>query len=143
MVVPRLTAADSTHGSMVIVASTTQPPRPSQKIPTPAFWSEKQWAQHFGNDTGENPAMTSLWLASLFGTLVLAFVLVQHGFSMRSAVGCLVLGGVLTGFLKAKGRQKSTAESLASGVLYAVVLVVVIPVVAMGILFVGCTVCAR
>lgn len=139
LVVPRLMGASSEHGRMVIVASSTpSSPRPTQRIPRPAFLGEQ-----FGQETEENPAMTTLWLGSLFGTLVLAFVLVGNGFGLKAAVACVVLGGILTGFLRAKGTRQPVAQALLSGLGFAVVLVVVAPVLALGILFVGCTACAQ
>ena len=144
MAVPWLTGASSAPGAMVVVASTMlPPPRPTQKIPPLDFWSERRWAEQFGNETEEHPAMAALWLATLFGTVVLAFVLITHRCSIGTIVGCLVLGGLLTGFVRAKGGRNSVAGSLVSGVLLAIALVVLVPVMALGILFVGCTACAQ
>ena len=129
---------------MVIVASSTpSSPRPTQRIPLPAFLDETRLSEQFSQETEENPAMTTLWLGSLFGTLVLAFVLVGNGFGLKAAVACVVLGGVITGFLRAKGTRQPAAQALLSGLGFAVVLLVVAPVLALGILFVGCTACAR
>lgn len=144
MAVPRLTAASSEHGRMVIVASTMLPaPRPTQTIPPLGFWNEQRWTQQFSDKTENNPVLAALWLAILFGTVVLTIVLITHRCSMGTILGCLVLGGVLTGFVMAKGGQNSLAASLVSGVLFAIALVVLVPVMALAILFAGCTACAQ
>ena len=144
MAVPRLMAAADAPDAMIIVASTTLPlPRPTQKIPSLDSWRERRWAEQLGQETEETPVMAALWLGTLFGTVVLAFMLITQGHGVAAVVSCLVLGGALTGFIRAKGGQHSVASSLLSGVLFAIALVVLVPVLALGILFVGCTACAR
>ena len=144
MAVPRLSSSSSAHDAMVVVASTTLPtPRPTQKIPPLDVWSERRWAEQFGNETEEHPAMAALWLGTLFITVVLAFILMTHRCGVGTIVGCLLVGGALTGFVRAVGGRHSMAASLVSGVLFAIALVVLVPTLALGILFVGCSACAR
>lgn len=142
MVVPRLSAVDSTHTGMVIVASTPSPsPRVARQIPTLEPWSEGKWAEHYRDVTGEVLESSPLWLVGLFATLVVAFVLMVRGHRPGQIVGCLLLGGILTGILRARARGSSGAESVMSGLMFGVALVIIMPILAVGILFVGCAAC--
>ena len=144
MAVPRLAPSPSVADAMVVVASTTPPtPRPTQTIPPIDVWSERRWAEQFSNETEEHPALAALWLGILFITVVSAFVLVTHRSGIGSIAGCLLLGGALAGFVRAMSVRNSMAASLVSSVLFAAAMVVLVPVVAVGILFVGCTACAK
>ena len=87
--------------------------------------------------------MGSFVFVSLIATLALAFVMMLRGFSVGSIAICLVLGGMITGFLLAKQNGKSGMEGIVSGVVFTVVLMVATPALALGILFMGCTVCAK
>ena len=87
--------------------------------------------------------MGSFVFVSLIATLALAFVMMLRGFSVGYIAGCLVLGGMITGFLLAKRNGESPVKGIASGVVVVVVLMILTPVLALGILFMGCTVCAR
>jgi len=87
--------------------------------------------------------MAALWLGILFLTVVLTFVLITRRSSVGIIVGCLLLGGALTGCVRAMGSRRPMATSLISGVLFALALVVLVPALLLGILFVGCTACAK
>ena len=142
MVVPRLSATAPAHPDMVIVASPAPPkPRPSRNVPALGFWNKSKWAEHTREAPDGPPGLASLGFVGLFATLVIAFILLLRGFGMGAIVGCLVIGSILTGCLRARYQGKSVAEGVISGLGFAVVLAVVVPVVAVGILFVGCTVC--
>ena len=142
MVVPRLSAVDSAHTGMVIVASTPSPlPRVVRRIPTHESWTDAKWAEHYREMTGEVLGSSSLWLVCLFATLVAAFVLMIRGHPPGQIFGCLLLGGILTGILRARARGSSGPKSVVSGLMFGVALVIIIPILAVGILFVGCAAC--
>jgi hypothetical protein len=142
MVVPRLSAVDSAHTEMVIVASTPSPSaRVARQIPTLGLWSDEKRAEHHREVTGEVLVSSPLWIMGLFATLVVAFVLMVRGHSFGQIVGCLLLGGIITGMLRARARGSSGAKSVISGLLFGVALLIITPIIAVGILFVGCTAC--
>ena len=96
MVVPRLSAADSTHSAMVIVASTSaSKPRESQQIPPPRFLGEWKWMDQSHANTRDSLTEAPLWMASLVLTFVVAFVVGVKGMKMAPVIWSLVLGGIL------------------------------------------------
>lgn len=144
LVVPRLSGNTTEHGGMVIVASSSlPPPRPTQRIPPLTLKSDSFWTDNISDVPKENPVMTTCWVACLFATFVLTFVLAGNGFSPQALLACVVLGGMLTGYLRARGSSKPAAEALLSGIGFAFILVVVAPILLVGILFIGCVACSR
>src|SRR5713226_4980178 len=76
LVVPRLTASDSAHPGALVIAST---PGSRPRIPPPVtpldLWTRESWAQHVDEVTGETPETSPLWLVSLCGTILVAYLL--------------------------------------------------------------------
>ncbi len=143
LVVPRLTATDSTHPGAVIVASTPPPkPRPTSRLPILDPWTEEKWAQHSSETAGETPWKTPVWAASLFATLVVAVVLRANGAEVGPTAGCLLLGGLSTGILMANAKSASGTRAVLTGLAIVAAAVVLLPMIALGILFIGCT-CGR
>ena len=143
MVVPRLSAADPAHPSMVVVASTPAPaPRPdtSTKVPTLQAWTEDQWTQH-SKDIRDEPSQMPNWIVCFFATLMISFALRLGRAGWWPVVGCLVAGGILSGVLLAKGTQSHGARNIVSGFAIVLAIVFLLPVVALAILFVGCFGC--
>ena len=129
---------------MVLVASSSPPPpRPTQRIPPLNPLGGPFWPREITDAPNENPVLATCWIACLFATFVLAFVLAGNGFKPQAIFACVVIGGLLTGYLRAKGSSKPTAQALLAGLGFAVVLLLVTPILLLGILFIGCAACAR
>ncbi|MEY4385419.1 MAG: hypothetical protein RLY20_702 [Verrucomicrobiota bacterium] len=144
LVVPRLSGNTTEAGGMVLVASSSAPAtRPTQYIPPFTNASEPFWTGRIADVPKENPVMTTAWVACLFATFVLAFVLASKGLGMQALLSCVLVGGALTGYLRARGSSRPTSEALLSGIVFAVALVIVTPVLLVGILFIGCAACSR
>jgi len=143
LVVPRLTAADLAHGGMVVVApASLSPPRPTQRIPPLDPWTERRWAEHAGLANGETPFLTTLWVTIMCGVFVLTFVLLGHGVDVRTTIASASVGLILAGYVRSRSLRKSRGEALLQGLVFAIVLSVTMPVVFLGVLFVGCAACS-
>jgi len=139
MVVPRLSASDSEHPAMVVVASTPTPPRsPAQPL---RAWTEQEWAGLSRQDPGRADAEAPHWVIAVVGTLILAFIFRIHRASFFVVAAVIVLGAVVSGMLLAKGRSSSGAYSILTGLGYAMVILIVLPIAALSILFIGCVAC--
>jgi hypothetical protein len=142
MVVPRLTATDSTHPAMVLVAST---PAPKHIVPPPIpplrAWTEQEWARHSQSLPGGKPGQAPHWVLSLFGTLIVVFILRINHAGIGLVIACLILGGALSAVLMVKDRKSTGAYTLLRGLGIAVALCFLLPVVALGVLFIGCMSC--
>ncbi len=139
MVVPHLTASDSAHPAMVIVASIPSPKRAEPPpIPVLKAWTEQEWARR-SRGLGEAAEKTAPhWMLSFIGTLIVLFVLKINHAGAWAMVLCLVLGGVLSGLLIAQDRKSAGAFSLVKGIGIAVLVALLLPIVALGIVFIGC-----
>jgi hypothetical protein len=139
MVVPHLTATDATHPAMVLVASAPSPKR-SEPPPIPVMkgWTAQEWAQR-SKSLGRVVQKTAAhWILSFIGTLIVAFVLRINRAGLWPILFCLILGGVLSAVLIAKDRRSTQAYSLIKGLGIALAVAIVIPVIGLGILFIGC-----
>ena len=142
MVVPRLTAAESTHPAMRLVAST---PGPKHSAPPPITnlraWTEQEWLVHCQALSGVAEKTAPHWVLSLFGSLIVMFVLRVNHAGAWPIVLCLVAGGALSAVLMAKHRKSKGAYTFVRGLGIALAVCLLIPVVAIGILFLGCMGC--
>jgi len=142
MVVPRLTAADSMHPAMLIVASTPAPKhRAPAPIPTLRAWTEQEWAQQVHSIGGAADKTAPHWVLSLFGTLIVVFVLKVNHAGVWPILVCLLLGAALSAVLLIKDRKSAGAYTLLRGLGIALALCFLLPVVALGVLFIGCMGC--
>jgi hypothetical protein len=141
MVVPHLTAADSAHPTILLVASTPAAKRPeTRSITTIRALTEREWAEHtkkFGG--GDNSA--PLWIVSLIGTLIVTFVLQMNRAGLWPVLLCLIIGGSMSAVLIIKSMRSSAAHSLLKGLSLVFLVLLFIPVIAVGILFIGCMGC--
>jgi hypothetical protein len=146
MEVPRLSAADASHPAMYLVASVPAPKqRFSSRIPTIDLWREKEWDERYrAMTTPEQP--TPAWVMSGVGTLIAAAVLKAARAPAWGIILCVLAGTALSAYLVYKRRMIATVPLGTAGTFVKVIagiglLILAIPAVALGILFIGCTVC--
>jgi hypothetical protein len=102
--------------------------------------TEREWAEHtkkFGG--GDNSA--PLWIVSLIGTLIVTFVLQMNRAGLWPVLLCLIIGGSMSAVLIIKSMRSSAAHSLLKGLSLVFLVLLFIPVIAVGILFIGCMGC--
>jgi len=146
MVAPKLTAFGSetaTNLSLALPVATPvsrQPPVPLYPRPKDAsFWTEAEWDRHVAGVEGDLSPVTFLILAGLvLLPLVVALLLDSYGLYGRVIVGWIVGWAVVVGFVLARRQKTSLGSQLASGLVNAVGLLLVIGALALGILFIGC-----
>jgi len=141
MVMPRLTGAGPKDSGMVIVASTSRPAPPVlPRTPVVKAWTEEEWARRTGpaESSGEGPGTASLGAA--LATLIIAAILRAHSAGSGLIVAWLIVGSIITGILLAKGRAKG-AGGVVKGFALVLGVIIVLPLLAMSVLFIGCTAC--
>ena len=141
MVVPRLTGAEAAHGGMVLVASTSRPAAPV--LPAPPVvkaWTEGEWARRAGPaETGEDGRVT-VWMGAGLATLIIAAILRAHSAGSGLIFVWVIAGSIITGILLAKGRTKG-ARGILKGFALMLAAIIVLPLLALSVLFIGCTAC--
>ena len=145
MEVPRLSASEGSPSGMCIVASTPRPqPRVLSRIPTIDLWTERDWDDHF-REGANKPQQTPAWIISALGTLICAAVLKAELVPDWAVWLCVAAGTVLSCILFAKKRTIASPAPEYGSVMIVLLriglLLIAIPVVALGILFLGCTAC--
>ena len=141
LVVPRLTAAASGHRSMVVVASTPSPKHAPPPIQPVRAWTEQEWSQLSREMKGRADGQAPHWVLSAIGTLIVAFILRVNLASPWLIAGALVCGSAISAVLLSKGRKSAGAYVMLQGLGYFFLLLALLPVVALGVLFVGCMAC--
>lgn len=141
MTVPRLTASDSARQPMLVVASRPGPKRPpTGPLPTVRPLTEREWTEYSQQFSGENKT-APVWLLSLIATLIIAFILKINRAGIWSIAVCLLAGTVFSAIFIIKDLRSAAAYSVLKGVSIVLALSVFIPVIALGILFIGCMGC--
>jgi hypothetical protein len=141
MVVPRLSPTDSTHPETLVVASTPAPKPPkTTSIPLVRAMTESEWAEH-SKKMGASEKTAPLWLLTLIATLIIAFVLQINRANIWAIMLCLVLGAVVSAVLLVKNLRSTAAYSVLKGLSLVLAIAIFIPVIAIGILFIGCMGC--
>jgi hypothetical protein len=140
MVVPHLQPSDPAHPAMVLVASPPGPARPDPApIPLQSLRSAQEWAQRSrGLAQAAAEKTAPHWVLSFLAMLIVLFILRIHRSPPWLVISCLIAGTVLTGLLMAKHRKSAEAYSVLRGLGIAAAVCILIPVVALGILFIGC-----
>lgn len=144
MVVPRLTGPSSPHPDTVIVASLPPPiPRPAAWVATSAVWTKADWERHYDEVTGTAPEHSPAWLVAAFCTLIAAAVLRANQAGLWLIIVALMVGGVVAGILAARSGAGAAAAGyqILRVLTYICAGIIILPVLALGILFLGCTVC--
>jgi hypothetical protein len=139
MVVPRLTAADSTQPRMVLVASTVTPKHiPSVPVQISRAWTEREWAQHMTEIEGVPwQDANAPWILAFFATLIIALILKVNGISGWVMTVWLIFGGGLAGVLVGKAFGFRKGYSMVNGLIVALGFAFLVPVV-LGSIFSGC-----
>ncbi|MEI6783574.1 MAG: hypothetical protein WCQ21_22000 [Verrucomicrobiota bacterium] len=151
MEVPRLSAADAAHPDMCVVAAIPQPrQRLASRIPTIDLWKEDEWEERY-RAAATPPRQTPVWLVSAIGTVIAAAVLKASLAPIWAVALCVLAGTGLSCFFVAKGQTIAGASLGASSggglgrvlsiMLHIFLLLLAIPVVALGVLFIGCVAC--
>lgn len=147
MVVPILSAMDAAHPDICLVAAI---PAPRQKfrshLPLLDPWTEDEWEKHSRAKAGEPSGNVPHWIVSSLLTIVLAAVLRASGTGWFAIVVVLVVGSLLSGYLMRKAGAESlggasVANAIGQGLMAVLMVMLAIPLIALGILFVGCGVC--
>jgi len=141
MIVPRLTASDSTHPQILLVASPPGPKRPaSRPMPTVGPLTEREWSEHT-RKFGAADKTAPLWLLSLVGALITGFVLKINGAGIWPIMISLLAGAVFSAFLMIKDLRSAAAYSVLRGLSIILALCVLVPLIAIGVIFIGCMGC--
>jgi len=148
MEVPRLSAAEASHPDMCVVASIPLPKRHfTSRIPTIDLWTEDEWEERY-RAAATPPQQTPVWLVSAMGTVIAAALLKAILSPSWAIVLCVLAGTVLSCFFVAKGQTVAEASvayprlgGAVSVAAHIFLLLLAIPFVALGVLFVGCVVC--
>ena len=139
MVVPVLTAGDSTHPEMCVVAAVPTPKRKlAFRIPTLDVWQADEWEENLREHETVPMSQIPQWVVCAFGTtIVVGFLL---AFSVRSwlVIASLIIGVALCFYLLVKGGNANTRSPVYRTIGWALALIVCIPVVLLGIAFIGC-----
>jgi hypothetical protein len=148
MEVPRLSAAEASHPDMCLVASIPQPrQRFTSRIPTIDLWKEDEWEERYRAATA--PAQqTPAWLLSALGTVIAAALLKATMMPAWAVILCVLAGTGLSCFFVAKGQSISGepaaypgAGAVGSAIVRIFLVLLAIPFVALGVLFIGCAAC--
>jgi hypothetical protein len=145
MEVPRLITSEAVHSEACIVASIPTPKqRFASRIPTIDLWTENEWDERYRAANTE-PQQTPAWVVSALGTLIAAAVLKAGLAPGWAVVLCVLAGSALSCYLLAENRTLtnaspglSTAGGVATLVLKIGLVLLAIPVLALGVLFIGC-----
>ena len=144
LVVPRLTNAGCSHHDVVIVAPTAAPMRiPAPRVQPSLVMTDEDWRNNYTEMTGESPGESTAWLLAAIGTLVVAVVLKANGLGFWPVVCWLLLGCVISGILIARSRGEggTARHQIFMVLIYVCIAIVVLPAIAVGILFIGCAAC--
>ena len=142
MMVPLLTTADATRQDLCLVASIPTPNRKLHShIPMLDPWTEDAWEEHVSEVTGKPLDRTPLWIVSALATIILAAVLRANGIGWTTIIITVVLGSLFSGYLMRTGEVggNSIAYAVGRGLLACLAVMIAIPVIALGVLFVGCS----
>lgn len=121
------------------------PPNPPP-VPPPApsgSWTKAEWARYYDEVAGTAPHPAPSWMLAAFGTLTLAVVLRANHVNLWLLSVVLIIGAVITGVLAARNKTKgaTVAQRNLRILAYAFGAALLLPVIALGLLFLGCTVC--
>jgi hypothetical protein len=144
MEVPLLSATEASHPELCVVASTPRPrQRLSSRIPTIDLWKEDEWKEHY-NSVVSPPQQLPVWLVTALGTIILAVLLkASRGMPGWVVILCVLVGTALSCFFMARQQTlPGSAGTAVSVVGYVFLVLLAIPVVSIGVLFVGCAVCS-
>jgi hypothetical protein len=148
MEVPRLSAAEPSHPDMCVVASIPQPrQRFTSRIPTIDLWKEDEWEERYR--AAATPAQqTPAWLLSALGTVIAAALLKATLAPAWAVILCVLAGTGLSCYFVAKGQTVPVASAASPGagavgsaIVRIFLVLLAIPFVALGVLFIGCTAC--
>jgi hypothetical protein len=145
MEVPRLSAAEASHPDMCVVASVPQPKqRFTSRIPTIGLWTEEEWEERY-RAAATPPQQMPVWLVSAMGTVIAAALLKASLAPTWAIVLCVFAGTGLSCFFVARGQRVPGTSAIYPelGRLISIVFLVIlaIPAVALGVLFIGCGAC--
>jgi hypothetical protein len=144
MVVPRLTDTGALHTGTVLVASTPSPaPRPVPQVPRLDTWSQSQWQQHYDKVVGSDTSQFPPWIVAAVSSLILAAVLRATGAPPWMMVLCIVGGAIAAGILLKQGKPAGNRPiyEVLKVLAFVCAAMVILPIIAIGILFVGCMAC--
>ena len=149
MEVPRLSAAEVSHPDMCVVASIPQPKqRFTSRIPTIDLWKEDEWEERY-RAAATPSQQTPVWVLSALGTVIAAALLRAAMVPTWAIILCVLAGTALSCFFVAKGQTVPGAPPapaqignvVSSVVAYVFLVLLAIPLVSLGVLFVGCAAC--
>ena len=141
MVVPRLTGAEPKDSGMVVVASSSRVAPPVMlRPPVVKAWTEEEWGRRAGPTDDGNQGVPTASMGAALATIMIAVILRAHSAGSAVIFVWVIIGSIITGILLARGRTKG-ARGLLKGVAVVVGAIIVLPLLALSILFIGCTAC--
>ena len=141
MVVPVLSASDSGHPEMCVVASLPMPRRKlTAHIPQLHVWQAEEWEEHLRANEATAVPQIPRWVVCAFGTTIVVgflYALIGRPWIVASA---LILGIALCCYFAVKGGNTNTQSPVYQALGWVLVVILGIPVILVGVAFVGCCV---
>jgi hypothetical protein len=138
MEVPRLSATGASHPATYLVAAIPTPKqRFSSRIPTIDLWTEKEWDERYRAVTTPSEQAPA-WLVVGIGTIIVAAWLKAASAPSWTVILCMAAGTAFSAYLLVRRQTVAAYGTIAKVVLGIVLLILAIPAVAVGILFIGC-----
>ena len=112
------------------------------------LWKENEWEERY-RAAATPSQQTPVWVLSALGTVIAAALLRATMVPTWAIVLCVLTGTALSCFFLVKGQKAPVASPVPAqiGIVvstvvgYVFLLLVAIPLVSLGVLFIGCTVC--
>lgn len=142
MIVPSLSEVTNTPARTVLVAFRL-PPRPRPSL-VADVQEEAKWAQPCETTVSTEPTSSPPWLVAAIATVIIAAILKARMADTGWIVGCVVIGSILSGILAARSTRGSAsgAYQILRAFTYSISVIILLPIVALGLLFAGCAACS-
>ncbi len=147
MVIPRLIPTAESQAILRMMATVPKPERrPATPPPLPPPRRQDQWTEHVPAKGRNQPGEFPLWIVSALVTLILATALRAGGTSWVVITVVVVAGaGISLWLMLGRGAEleegADVAFALGKALLILLLVIVGIPAIALGVLFVGCATC--
>jgi hypothetical protein len=136
--VPHLTPSESAHPATLLVASKPSPKPQPAAVPLADLRAAQGRVRQAHERSAADGKTAPHWVLSFLGMLIALFILRIHHSPVRVLLLCLLAGTALSVLLMAKDRKSEEAYSVLRGLGIAAALCLLLPIVALGILFIGC-----
>jgi hypothetical protein len=139
MVVPLLSTGEVSHPEICVVASAPAPKRRlSSRIPTLDMWRADEWEEHLQEKEMAAAPKVPHWVLGAFATTIIVGFLVAFSARTWIVMTFLVLGIGLCLYLLRKGGEAQTTSPVIQTIGWVLFLIIAIPAMLLGIVFIGC-----